>query len=76
MDRGDLITDPFNDKRLFKKMKYYRLNDFDRVFYNGELYNEMDINERKRFSEYYYNYKNIMQKFYLPRLKQYKKLQK
>lgn len=61
MDNGDLITDPHNDKRLFKNMKYDSLRDSDRVFYNGELYDGMDDEERKRFSKHYYNYKNRMQ---------------
>jgi hypothetical protein len=61
MENGDLITDPHKDKRLFKHMEYDRLKDSDRVFYNGELYDGMDEEERERFADYYFKYKNRMQ---------------
>ena len=61
MDKGDLITNPYEDKRLFKNMKYDRLKDSDRIFYNGEFYEGMDEEERERFSDHYYKYKNQMQ---------------
>lgn len=45
MDNGELITNP-KDKRKYSKMQYDRLQDKDRVFYNGELYDGMDEEER------------------------------
>ena len=62
MDRGDLITNPYKDKRQFKNMEKERLQDKDRVFYEDEFWDELDENERIRFREHYTNYKNQHQK--------------
>ena len=39
-------------------MEKERLKDNDRVFYEGEYWDNMDEDERRRFSEHYANYKN------------------
>ncbi|MBR6127987.1 hypothetical protein IKQ21_09915 [bacterium] len=57
MRNGELITNP-DDKRNFKNMLYDRLQDKDRIFYEGEYWDAMDEDERKRFSEHYANYKS------------------
>ena len=61
MQRGDLITDPFKDKRLYKNMEKERLSDEDRVFYEDEYWDDMDEKERLRFKEHYAKYKTKIQ---------------
>lgn len=62
MNKGELITEPFKDKRRYTNMEKERLQDKDRVFYEDEFWDELDDNERIRFREYYTNYKNQHQK--------------
>ena len=57
MKKGDLITNPYEDKRQFKNMEKERIQDKDRVFYDGEYWENMDEDERRRYSEHYANYK-------------------
>ena len=59
---GELITNPFTDKRQFKNMELERLKDEDRVFYEDEFWEELNENERIRYKEHYTNYKNRNQK--------------
>lgn len=61
MEKGELITDPFNDKRQYKNMEKERLKDEDRVFYEDEYWDDMDYDERLRFKEHYANYKTRIQ---------------
>ena len=56
--KGELITNPYTDKRKYSNMKTERLKDTDRVFYEGEYFDKMDEEERKRYSEHYTKYKN------------------
>ena len=58
MDKGELITNPFTDKRQFKNMELERLKDEDRVFYEDEYWDELDENDRIRYKEHYSNFKN------------------
>lgn len=60
MRNGELITNP-NDKRSYKKMMFDRLQDKDRIFYEDEYWDDMDDDERKRYSTHYTNYKNRIQ---------------
>ena len=60
--KGEVITDPKNDKRKYSNMEKERIQDKDRVFYEGEYWDDMDEDERKRFSKHYTNYKNQHQK--------------
>ena len=62
MQKGELITNPFKDKRQYKNMEKERLKDSDRVFYDGEYWDDMDEDERRRYSDHYTNYKNQHQK--------------
>ena len=62
IDKGELITNPYTDKRQFKNMEKERLQDKDRVFYEDEFWDELDENERIRFREHYTNYKNRHQR--------------
>jgi len=62
MKKGELITEPFKDKRKYTNMEKERLQDKDRVFYEDEFWDELDDNERIRFREHYTNYKNQHQK--------------
>lgn len=57
MRNGELITNP-DDKRSYKNMMYDRLQDKDRIFYEGEYWDELDEDERRRYSKHYTNYKN------------------
>ena len=64
MKNGELITNPYKDKRKFENMEKERLKDSDRVFYEDEYWDDMDENERKRYSTHYADYKNrILNKF-------------
>ena len=58
---GEVITDPKNDKRKFENMERERLKDSDRIFYEDEYWDDMDDDERKRYSTHYTNYKNKIQ---------------
>lgn len=60
MKNGELITNP-DDKRSYKKMMYDRLQDKDRIFYEDEYWDDMDEDERKRYSTHYADYKNRIQ---------------
>lgn len=62
MEKGELITEPYEDKRRYINMEKERLRDEDRVFYEDEFWDELDDNERIRFKEHYTNYKNQHQK--------------
>ena len=59
--KGEVITDPKNDKRKYSNMEKERLKDSDRVFYKDEYWDDMDEDERKRFSSHYVKYKNATQ---------------
>ncbi len=61
MEQGELITNPKTDKRKYSNMEKERLRDEDRVFYEDEYWDDMDEDERKRFSTHYVNYKNATQ---------------
>ena len=64
MERGEVITDPQNDKRKFENFEKERLKDSDRVFYEDEYWDNMNEDERRRYSTHYTNYKNrIKSKF-------------
>lgn len=60
MKNGELITNP-DDKRSYKKMMYDRLQDKDRIFYEDEYWDDMDEDERRRYSTHYSDYKNRIQ---------------
>ena len=62
IDKGELITNPKEDKRKYSNMEKERLKDDDRVFYEGEYYDDLDEDERSRFSVHYANYLNKHQK--------------
>lgn len=62
MNKGELITEPYKDKRRYTNMEKERLQDKDRVFYEDEFWDELDDDERIRFREHYTNYKNQHQK--------------
>ena len=57
MENGELITNPYKDKRQYKNMEKERLKDEDRVFYEDEYWDDMDDDERLRFKGHYANYK-------------------
>ena len=59
--KGEVITNPKEDKRKYSNMEKERLKDEDRVFYEDEYWDSMDEDERKRFSTHYVNYKNATQ---------------
>ena len=62
LDKGELITNPKEDKRKYSNMEKERLKDSDRVFYQGEYYDDLDEDERLRFSVHYANYWNRHQR--------------